>query len=313
MGYLFIVFALMAGVTKGYLGKRTSGIVGGFYTSVFSNGYRMLACVFFGFFFSLLTGAALSDFSVSATALFIIAVTGVCNGIFVSTWLVCVKAGAYMFVDVFVTLAVLIPSVLSMVFFDQPILPLQYVGMALLVGASLLMAKYNSSIKSAFGIKSLLLLVLCGASSGLVSFMQVCITHFAPECNKAVYNFYSYIFSFLFLGLLLCVMTFRRGGEEQSGVRAHLGEIRALPKRLYLIVGVMAVALFLNSYFLTAATGYLPSAIVHPLAQGIALCLGALMSHFLFGEKMSRTSACGVALTLVALFLINFYQFFPNL
>ena len=59
MGYLFLVFALLAGVTKGYCGKKTSGFLSGFRDSMMANMIRMGLCIVIGFLivlFGLLCG-----------------------------------------------------------------------------------------------------------------------------------------------------------------------------------------------------------------------------------------------------------------
>ena len=48
MGYVFLALALMAGATKGYCGKKTSGFVSGFRDSMLANMIRMLLCIAIG-------------------------------------------------------------------------------------------------------------------------------------------------------------------------------------------------------------------------------------------------------------------------
>ena len=45
MGYVFLALALIAGATKGYCGKKTSGFVSGFRDSMLANMIRMLLCI----------------------------------------------------------------------------------------------------------------------------------------------------------------------------------------------------------------------------------------------------------------------------
>lgn len=55
MGYLFLLIALFAGVTKGYCGKKTSGYTTGFRDAISANSIRMLLCTAIGFVLILIT------------------------------------------------------------------------------------------------------------------------------------------------------------------------------------------------------------------------------------------------------------------
>ena len=49
MGYLFLAIALLAGATKGYCGKMTSGYVNEYKDAMLANTIRMVFCVLIGF------------------------------------------------------------------------------------------------------------------------------------------------------------------------------------------------------------------------------------------------------------------------
>ena len=81
------------------------------------------------------------------------------------------------------------------------------------------------------------------------------------------------------------------------------------PKQVILpIVGyiaVMAICLFLHSYFKTLAARYLDAAEIYPLSQGGAVILSMAMSALFFKEKINLRCVVGVVLSFVALLLIN--------
>ena len=90
MGYVFLVLALMAGATKGYCGKKTSGFVSGFRDSMLANMIRMLLCIAIGMVLILAGGHGLM-LKPSGKLLLISALSGVSTTVFVVTWLVSVK------------------------------------------------------------------------------------------------------------------------------------------------------------------------------------------------------------------------------
>ena len=67
----------------------------------------------------------------------------------------------------------------------------------------------------------------------------------------------------------------------------------------------MAVCLFANSYFKSLAAQYLDAVKLYPLNQGSAVVLSLLMSPMLFKEKITAKCIIGIALSFVALLMIN--------
>jgi hypothetical protein len=111
MGYLFLTVALAAGITKGYCGKKTSFAVKSNSDSMIMNVLRMVLCIVIGFLL-LLAQNGLSSLAQSRQALLIAALSGVASAVFVVSWLLSVKVGAYMMVEVFLLLGVTVPIVL---------------------------------------------------------------------------------------------------------------------------------------------------------------------------------------------------------
>lgn len=296
MGYLFLALALLAGSTKGYCGKKTSGFVREYKDAMFTNFVRMVLCILISFLLLALSGR-LSLLAVDLNVVLITLLSGVTTSVFVVAWLLAVRRGAYMMLDVFLMLGVIVPLLLSGFLFDEKIRLNQWAGLLVLLVAVVIMCSYNNQIKEKMSLKSLGLLVLCGIANGLTDFSQKLYVKTVADSSAAVFNFYTYIFSALVLLVfyLGAKVTDKTGSSSETDVLRRVGGY----------VAVMSVCLFLNSYFKTMAAGILPSAILYPLSQGASLILSSFMSMLFFKEKLTAKCITGIALSFAGLLIIN--------
>ena len=295
MGYGFLLLALLAGATKGYCGKRTSGYVNEYKDAMLANSIRMIFCILIGLGMVLFSGGA-GLLKIDGTTLWITLLSGVGNSAFVVLWLIAVKKGAYMMLDIFCTIGILIPLIGCAVLFGEAIMPHHIVGMLILLAAVFIMCSYNNSIKSKITLSSLVLLLLCGAANGLSDFSQKLFVNLAADTPISIYNFYTYLFSAVIL--FACFFFFSKDSDEKTNI-----------KKIFPYILVMSVCLFLYSYFKTLAAKYLSSAELYPLAQGGALVVSSIMSAVFFHEKITLKCVVGIVLTFAALIVINVLQF----
>jgi len=293
MGYLFLIVALLTGTTKGYCGKKTSGYTNGFRDAVFANCIRMLLCTVIGLGLILVSEDP-GHLILSGNMLLISAFSGISTAIFVVTWLVCVRKSAYMMLDIFLMLGVLIPLIASNVLFHEAIKPTQWIGIAILFAAVVIMCSYHNTIKEKLTPGALILLLICGAASGLADFSQKLFVKLIPDGSAAVFNFYTYLFAAVVL-----LITFAATKETISPTE------KADYKKIFGYILVMAICLFANSYFKTPAAGHLQALVLYPLNQGCGLILSAVMSSFLFKEKLTVKAVIGILVAFIGLLIIN--------
>ena len=293
MAYLFLSLALTAGIVKGYCGKKTSTHLCGASDAMRATALRMLLCIAVG----IVTVAADRSFLYlvpSLKTLLIYAVSGVSTAVFVVSWLITVQKSAYMMLDVALMLGVSVPIILGRVFYGEAVSPVQWLGLLILVGATVLMVSYSNSIKTKLNAQSLALLALCGFSSGIADFSQKWFVKAASDVPVSVFNLYTYVFCAL---TVLLVLLFLRGKEKSESPFPF--------KRVFPFILIMAICLFANSYFKTLAAKTLDAAILYPLNQGASLILASLMSVFFFKEKLTWKGALGILLSFVGLIVIN--------
>ena len=296
MGYIFLIIALFCGAAKGFCGKKTSGFVAEYKDALFTNAIRMILCILIGFILLAVQGN-INLLRVDTSVIMITLLSGVTTSAFVVLWLLAVRKGAYMMLDVFLTIGVIVPLVLSNIFFGEEIRINQWAGLAILLVAVVIMCSYNNQIKEKMSISSLVLLIFCGTSNGLTDFSQKWFTK-SVGGDAAVFNFYTYVFSAVVLIILYLIERIKNPSRGSEGL---------LIKNIGIYVTIMALCLFANSYFKTLAASYLSSAALYPLNQGSALILSSFMSAIFFKEKLTPRCIIGIILSFVGLLVINLF------
>lgn len=296
MGYLFVTAALTAGAVKGYCGKRTSGFMNKTSDAVFINMIRMFFCIAIGFAVIAFQGN-ISLIAADAKTIAISFASGIMTAFFVISWLISVKQSAYMMLDVFLMLGVIVTIICSFFAFGEPIRINQWIGFAVLIIAVGLMCSYNNKIKAKLTPRSVFLLAVCGISNGLADFSQKAFVKLAAG-SSAVFNFYTYVFAGLFLAAVyLAAKSKEESSEKPSGIF----------KSIFPYIAVMSLCLFANSFFKTLAASYLTSAELYPLNQGMGLILSSIMAAVFFKEKLTFKCILGMVLAFAALLLINLF------
>lgn len=293
MGYLFLLIALLAGAAKGYCGKKTSGYTSGSRDAIWTSIVRMLFCALVGSVLILTSGEA-SLIIPSPKLLLVSMLSGISTAVLVVTWLICVKKSAYMLLDVFLMLGVLIPLTVSGIIFNEAIRPTQWLGIAVLFVAVVIMCSYNNSIKAKLTLSSLLMLLICGIANGVADLSQKLFVKTISDGSVAVFTFYTYVFAALVLWIAYAMTP----KTENSANKAN-------SKKILVFIFVMAVCLFANSYFKTLAAGHLNAVLLYPLNQGCALILSTVMSVVLFKEKFTARSSIGILTAFAGLLIIN--------
>lgn len=299
MGYLFLSLALAAGITKGYCGKRTSSFIVTNSDSMIMNLLRMVICIFIGFFLMLLQNE-LSALVPDGTMLLVTALSGIASAAFVVSWLLSVRTGAYMMVEVFLLIGIIVPIVLCRVCYGEEIGIWQIAGIAVLLVAVYIMTAYNSSVKGKMSLSAFTLLLICGLSYGISDFSQKVFVYEIPEGSVAAFNFYTYVFASLTLAVAYPIF---RSVDRRS--QENLRKPMAVIKPIWHFVLIMAACLFANSFFKTLAAQRLDAVLLYPLNQGCAVVLSLLMSAIVFKEKITAKCILGICLSFVALLIIN--------
>jgi len=297
MGYIYLAIALLITQLKGYCGKKQSLYLHGVHDALGSNTLRMACCAAVSILIVLI-GEGASALSMSTAGYLVSVLSGITTTLSVVFWILAVQRSAYVLVDVFGTVGVIVPLVACRILFDERISLMQWIGFALLCGAVTLMCSYSTQAKGRkIDGTDILLLVTYGLSYGTSDLAQKLFVNYCPEGSAAVFNFYTFLFAALFAAILLGVLLI-------LGCRPEAGHVFPL-KQIWLYIVLMAVSLFICSYMKTAASAVLPAVQVFPLFQGGILICASLMAAIFFGEKITKRSIAGMSLTFIALLMIN--------
>ena len=296
MPYLFLTLSVLAGVTKGFCGKSISKYTSEFKSAAFSNLIRMLFCILIGFIFVLFDGG-IDDLVPSVEFILVSILSGATTAGFVIFWLFAVRRGAYVLVDVFLTLGSLLSACLSIIFYGAEFSFAQGIGFAILIIAAIVMCSYSAQIKTKITLSTILLLILVGCANGVSDFAkEIFNREIGNAYSASAFNFYTFVFSAF---ALFFVYTFSKK-TEQSTLNVTYIKKKGMP-----LIALMSTCLFLNSFFKTIASRKLDMTVIAPLSQGAALILVAIMSAIFFGEKIKPRCVVGIILAISALLIMN--------
>lgn len=292
MGYIFAFTAIFFALMKGFCGKKISNYTAHPRDAAYYNTIRMLICILIG---AVLVIAEGKGFMVPIEVLLISAFSGIALAVMVISWLMAARKSVYMLVDVYCTLSVAIPLVLSAIFYNEGVDLYDYIGLTLLALATYLIAGYSASTKKRkLNLPEYGILFLVFLSIGFTNFLQKVFVKNSSEISVTVFNFYTYVFAGI---VLLAFLLFTNKGEKREKTKR--------PIKAYILVCFMAVSLFCNSLFATLAAEKLTSAELYPLTQGSTLALAPVMAALFFGEKPKPGLVVGVILCFAGLVVMN--------
>lgn len=305
LGLLFITISIFSGVIKGYCGKSVGTYAHTITDSSKLNVLRMALCTVISLAVLSLQGNFLNLFSISPITFIISFCAAAASTVFIISWLMAVRGSAYMLVSVFTNLGVIVPLILCAVFFDEPISIMQIIGIVILLIAIWLMLGYNKGLGGGLTVKDVIMLTVCSVANGLCDFFIGSTSKLGTALgntfgfketavDNTIFNFYMYLLSFIILLAFTGI----------SSVSHHKAEIKINKKILSYMV-LMAIFLFLNTYFKSLAGGLLTSSQLFSINTGGSLVLASIMASIMFKEVPNLKSIIGIILTFVALFMLK--------
>lgn len=183
----------------------------------------------------------------------------------------------------FMKLGVLVPTIMSMLFFAEMPSLMQALGIAGAIAAILMirMEKGGEKAKNAAG---LLLLLIGGGSTDATSKVF-------EELGSAAQKNQFLLITFA-VALVLCILLARSRGEGLTIQDAAFGMLIGIPN-------------YLSSRFLLLSLAHVPAVIAYPTYSVGTIVLVTLLGKLLFGERLSRRQLAALGVILVSLALLN--------
>lgn len=294
MGTLYISIILLCRIAQHICGKKTSsaindipcfiqycsysdilsGIIGLILILIAHNGFRCNLPTFIISFFSGLTLAASSGFSLAA-----------------------MKSGTVALTSLFSTAGLLIPCLAGIFLFDRPMSFGQWAGVALFFIAAYLLIGSSAKMYSGFSVKTFLLLIGTMLSNGLTMLSQQMFTFYVPNGDVSVFSFLSFGTVGVLMLIFACIPM--KGNEEKSKIQYRLS-----PK-LLMLGAVSAVAVFIINQLATLSTAIVPPAILFAFINGGSTIIAAIVAAVCFREKLTPRSIAGITIGVMALVIIK--------
>jgi len=243
---------------------------------------------------------AQSFLAIEGRMLVICILSGISNAAFLVCWMLAIRMNAMVSVDVGLTLGSLLPSVLCLILFSEPMSPLKMIGFALIVAATFILGcgDHRADKKSIVGVVYLLLAAL---GDGMSGFAQQLYKQYYTDAGsltgdvlypKTIYHFYTYVFAAL--ALLIAIAAYLAVSKSRSAVpRADSDDKKerqciVLPPRAVLHIFIMAACLFAANYLQTAATNDygMSSQMLYPIIKGGCLVTVNFTAMMFFGEPI---------------------------
>ena len=296
MGYVYIFLSIFFNAAKGYSSKKVSVSLTSRRENIVFNTKRMLLSFIFACGVSLLT-SPIKHLIPEKTELLICALSGLSMTAFALFWQATIHSNAYMLASAGSSASFILPVVAGLLFFDESFTLSSGLSMVLIVFSLFFLLKYDSTLSGKTTKRELALVLALVLSQGTMQCMQkVYVLHF-PGKSISVYNFYYFLFAFLFSLLLLPLFRKSQSAkQEKHSAAPH--------EAIYMTI--MAGALFAVSFFQTMAAKTVDAIILYPLISGLSLVGGALMAALVFREKPDRNGIIGILLVLSAVVISKF-------
>ena len=298
MAYFFLVLALAGGLVKGLTGKRVSRDVGSIQDSFAVVLIPSVFSAFIGFCVAAISvfasGDGLSGLVLTPTAFLICLASSFFVALFSISWQYAYKSEAYIFLNIFTMLGAVVTALLGRIVYDEPLRFTRILGFVLLFCAVYIVSLYNKKLTGKITRRGAAALLLGVTGASLGDFMQKV---YAREIgtNGSVFTFYTY--TMMLIPMLLVLLICKRAGKAPSKV--------FFDKRHICAFLLISTGLYVNSFTKVLAARLIPATQMYPTLQGANLIASAIMASLLFKERITRRSALGILIAIVAVVLMN--------
>lgn len=292
--YIFLIIILLLRVPQNFSSKKTSGLVTNSQSYFLYGTYSYILAGLIAFVMLLFDG--MSGFSLPAVGISALGAVSLAVSLFCS--IEALKSGVMVLAAMASSAGLLLPCIAGIFMFNEPMKPMQFIGIALLIFSGWLLIGYSKEQTGSFTPRTLLLLIGSMLSNGSVMLAQKMFSKYLPDTSVSIFSFLTFglIGIGMFIGLVPSLLS-------QSG-RA---KIAAVPKPVFLYGTISSIILLAINQLATLAGRNVPSAIMFPINDGGATIITAITAAIFFKEKLTVRSVCGLILGIGSLIVINLF------
>lgn len=292
--YIFLIIILLLRVPQNFSSKKTSGLVTNSQSYFLYGTYSYTLAGLIAFVMLLFDG--MSGFSLPAVGISALGAVSLAASLFCS--IEALKSGVMVLAAMAGSAGLLLPCIAGIFMFNEPMKPMQFIGIALLIFSGWLLIGYSKEQTGSFTPRTLLLLIGSMLSNGSVMLAQKMFSKYLPDTSVSIFSFLTFglIGIGMFIGLVPSLLS-------QSG-RA---KIAAVPKPVFLYGTISSIILLAINQLATLAGRNVPSAIMFPINDGGATIITAITAAIFFKEKLTVRSVCGLILGIGSLIVINLF------
>lgn len=315
MGYLFLIVASLAGISKVVAMKQSGKVCPGEYNSVRINAFRASICGVVSVMAFLLSGA-----KSEGEYWWIWLLSGASNALMMFVWILCTQRISLIFVETFCLIgSTAIPMLISPLLYDGEVVNVwQWIGVICLLCAVVALSlkpnfarhaeedakrETNAELPAGKTKKKISLLTWIYILLLVLSNVGLSVTQkLYPVRAGSEYTAFFNLMTFLVVfGCFAAVLLFGKFFNKKG----FLPENATSGKKLIVYVSVAAVMIYVYQYFSTLAAGILPSAIFYPLARGVSMCLTVACDVVVFKQKITKNVCIGLLFIFAAIVLTN--------
>ena len=292
--YIFLIIILLLRVPQNFSSKKTSGLVTNSQSYFLNGTYSYTLAGLIAFVMLLFDG--MSGFSLPAVGISALGAVSLAVSLFCS--IEALKSGVMVLAAMAGSAGLLLPCIAGIFMFNEPMKPMQFIGIALLIFSGWLLIGYSKEQTGSFTPRTLFLLIGSMLSNGSVMLAQKMFSKYLPDTSVSIFSFLTFglIGIGMFIGLVPSLLS-------QSG-RA---KIAAVPKPVFLYGTISSIILLAINQLATLAGRNVPSAIMFPINDGGATIITAITAAIFFKEKLTVRSVCGLILGIGSLIVINLF------
>lgn len=292
--YIFLIIILLLRVPQNFSSKKTSGLVTNSQSYFLYGTYSYTLAGLIAFVMLLFDG--MLGFSLPAVGISALGAVSLAVSLFCS--IEALKSGVMVLAAMAGSAGLLLPCIAGIFMFNEPMKPMQFIGIALLIFSGWLLIGYSKEQTGSFTPRTLLLLIGSMLSNGSVMLAQKMFSKYLPDTSVSIFSFLTFglIGIGMFIGLVPSLLS-------QSG-RA---KIAAVPKPVFLYGTISSIILLAINQLATLAGRNVPSAIMFPINDGGATIITAITAAIFFKEKLTVRSVCGLILGIGSLIVINLF------